>query len=69
MYLPNPMCELHIKAMKTPEVTSGLGQTDRLGFPYAPGIQEVECEMIMSYTHYPKGLDLREELLENRYPS
>ena len=51
------MYELQVKAMETPEVTLVLGQTDRLGFSYAPRIQGLECEMNMSYSHCPIGLD------------
>ena len=57
MNLPNPMDELQVKAMESPEVTLVLGQTDRLGFSYAPRIQGVVCEMNMSYTHFPPELD------------
>ena len=67
MNLPNPIDELHLKKIETPEVTSGLGQTERLGFSYAPRIQGIECEMSMSYPHYPPGLD-SERTPANRPP-
>ena len=57
MNLPNPIYELHVNEIDTPVVTLGLGQTDRLGFSYAPRIQGAVCEMNMSYTHCPPGLD------------
>ena len=57
MNLPNPMDELHLKAMETPGVTSGLGQTDRLRFSYAPSIQGAVYEMNTIYSYCPPGLD------------
>ena len=44
MNLPNPMYEVQVKAMETPDVTSVLGQTDRLGFSCAPRTQGAGCE-------------------------
>ena len=57
MNLPNPIDELHLNEIDTPEVTLGLGQTDRLGFSYVPRIQAIKCEMNISYQHCPPGLD------------
>ena len=57
MNLPNPMDELQVKAMETPEVTLVLGQTDRMGFSYAPRVQGAVCEMNMSNPNCPTGLD------------
>ena len=43
MNLPNPIDELHLNEIDTPEVTSGLGQTERCGFSYAPRVHEIVC--------------------------
>ena len=57
MNLPNLMDELHLNDIESPEVTSGLGQTDRLGFSYAPRVQGIVCEIDMSSPHCPSGSD------------
>ena len=57
MNLPNPVHELQVKAMDTPEVTLVLGQTDRAGFSCAPRIQGAGCEMNKSYSYCLLGLD------------
>ena len=69
MNLPNPVCELQVKAMETPEVMSVLGQTDRLGFSYAPRIQGAGCEMNVSYSYCPPRLAPERRAHGERPPS
>ena len=69
MNLPNPMYEVQEKDMETPDVTSVLGQTDRLGFSCAPRIQGAGCELNRSYSHCPPRLDSEKRAHGNRPPS
>ena len=57
MNLSNPIDELHLNEIETADVTLLLGQTDRLGFSYAPRIKGAGCEMNRSYSHCPPRLD------------
>ena len=57
MNVSNPIDELHLSEIEAADVTLVLGQTDRLGFSYAPRIKGAGCELNMSYPLCPPGLD------------